>query len=189
MPALPQRIDTPRLVVRCWNPRDAAALKAAVDASLSTLQRWLPWAMHEPSPLEAIAARLAGFEEKFLGDSDWAFGIWSRRTGRLLGGAGLHPRRGPGALELGYWLRDDAVGRGIISEAATALVRAALDVARIERVEIRSDPQNVRSTSVARRLGFRLAGVLPLEAVTPAGQSRDTEVWEMTRPEAIRLPG
>ena len=40
----PYRIVTERLVLRCWEPRDAAALKEAVDASLDHLRPWMPWA-------------------------------------------------------------------------------------------------------------------------------------------------
>ena len=40
----PGPIRTPRLVLRCWQPGDAALLKEAVDDSLRALQRWMPWA-------------------------------------------------------------------------------------------------------------------------------------------------
>jgi hypothetical protein len=37
----PYRIETERLVVRCWEPRDAPLLKEAVDASLDHLRPWM----------------------------------------------------------------------------------------------------------------------------------------------------
>ena len=38
--------------MRCWEPRDAAAIKDAVDSSLEHLRPWLPWAHEEPQTLE-----------------------------------------------------------------------------------------------------------------------------------------
>ena len=40
----PYRIETERLVIRCWNPADAPLLKEAIDSSLEELQAWMPWA-------------------------------------------------------------------------------------------------------------------------------------------------
>src|ERR1700759_5294954 len=37
----PYRIETERLVLRCWNPADAEALKEAVDASIEHLLPWM----------------------------------------------------------------------------------------------------------------------------------------------------
>lgn len=45
------RIHTQRLVVRCWEPRDAPLLKAVLDESLDHLRPWMPWAQNEPEPL------------------------------------------------------------------------------------------------------------------------------------------
>src|SRR5262249_24384090 len=42
----PYRIVTERLVLRCWEPSDAAALKEAVDASIDHLLPWMPWAVN-----------------------------------------------------------------------------------------------------------------------------------------------
>ena len=51
---LPDRIDTERLVLRRWRPADAPLLKAAVDASLTHLRPWTPWAVAEPTPLPGV---------------------------------------------------------------------------------------------------------------------------------------
>ena len=48
----PYRIETERLVLRCWDPRDAPLLKDAIDSSLDHLRPWMPWAREEPKPLE-----------------------------------------------------------------------------------------------------------------------------------------
>jgi hypothetical protein len=35
-----ERIESERLVIRCWHPDDAPALKDAIDSSLGQLREW-----------------------------------------------------------------------------------------------------------------------------------------------------
>ena len=51
-PPAPYRIETERLVIRCYEPRDASLLKEAIDSSLEHLRPWMPWAHQEPQTLE-----------------------------------------------------------------------------------------------------------------------------------------
>ena len=44
-----------------------------------------------------------------------------------------------GTIEIGYWLRPDAVGRGVMTATARALTTAAFALDGIARVEIRCD--------------------------------------------------
>jgi len=178
MQSIPERITTDRLLLRCWEPADAPALRAAIDASLEQLREWLPWAVGEPTPVEELAIRLEGFAYRFRTGDQWAFGVFDLHGGEVLGGAGLHRREAPDALEIGYWLRADAVGLGLATEAVEALARVALGPTGVTRVEIRCDPRNTRSIAVARRAGFRHLRTLVAHSTTPAGETRDTMVWE-----------
>lgn len=176
---LPERVVTERLVLRCYREEDAPLLKAAVDASLAHLQAWMPWAAAEPSPLDVVAERLKGFAAGFRAGDDWLYGIFDRAERELLGGAGVHRRAAPDVLEIGYWVRADAEGRGYVTEAVAALTRLAARVDGVARLEIRCDPRNARSAAVAARVGYRLRETLAANAVTPAGAPRDTMVWEL----------
>ena len=51
-PPAPYRIETERLVIRCYEPRDAAMAKEAIDSSLDHLRPWMPWTENEPQTLE-----------------------------------------------------------------------------------------------------------------------------------------
>ena len=42
------RIETERLVVRCWDPKDAALIQAAAAASKEHLLPFMPLAANEP---------------------------------------------------------------------------------------------------------------------------------------------
>ncbi|HYA08074.1 MAG TPA: GNAT family N-acetyltransferase, partial [Gaiellaceae bacterium] len=78
----------------------------------------------------------------------------------LLGGTGLHPRVGPGGLELGYWIRASATREGIATESSAALTRVAFEVCGADRVEIRIDPANKASFGIPRALGFPVEATL-----------------------------
>jgi RimJ/RimL family protein N-acetyltransferase len=124
----PYRIETPRLVLRCWEPRDAPLLKDALDSSLEHLRPWMPWARYEPEPLEAKVDLLRRFRGSFDLGQDFVYGIFSREESEVLGGTGLHTRVGDDAFEIGYWIRASRTREGLATEAAAALTRVAFDV-------------------------------------------------------------
>jgi RimJ/RimL family protein N-acetyltransferase len=177
----PYRIATERLVLRCWEPRDAPLVKDAVDSSLEHLRVWMPWAHDAPQPLDDVASLLATFRARFDLGEDYIYGILAADESRVLGGTGLHTRAGDDALEIGYWLRADATGRGFASEATAALTRVAIRVAGVDRVEIRVDPANEASLRIPRRLGFVEEATLRrrLPPTPPSTEPRDSVVFTM----------
>jgi RimJ/RimL family protein N-acetyltransferase len=151
------RIETARLVLRCWEPADAGLMKDAVDTSLDHLRPWMPWAEAEPSTLEQKRQLLTRFADDFARGDDAVYGIFEPGERRVVGSTGLHPRLEANAREIGYWIRADAAGRGLGRESTAALTRVAFDVDGVERVEIHCDPANVRSAAIPRRLRYEQA--------------------------------
>jgi RimJ/RimL family protein N-acetyltransferase len=119
-------------------------------------------------------------------DKDWHVGgdlvVGIFMDGTIVGGSGLHTRRGPGVLEIGYWVRADHAKQGIATEAAAALTSAAFTVERIHRVEIHHDKANVASSGVPRRLGYTLADESE-SAITSPGETGIDCRWVMRRDE------
>lgn len=177
----PYRIVTPRLVIRCYNPGDAEALEAAIHASLDHLKPWMPWAHAEPEDFEAKVQRLRAFRGKFDLDQDYIYGIFAADEARLIGGTGLHPRIGPDALEIGYWIHVDEAGKGFATESTAALTRVAFEVAGVRRVEIRCDPANAASLAVPRKLGYTHEATLRGRSATETGALRDSMIWSLFR--------
>jgi RimJ/RimL family protein N-acetyltransferase len=182
------RIQTPRLVLRCWQPADAPLLADAITASVEHLRPWMPWAHAEPEELEAKVQRLRGFRARFDTDQDFIYGIFTPGEDEVVGGTGMHPRVGEGALEIGYWISARHVGRGYATEAAAALTRTGFELHRLERMEIRCDPANERSASVPRKLGYTHEATLRANVVGVDGGRRDTMVWSLLRGEYAGSP-
>ena len=179
----PYRIETLRLVLRCWEPRDAPLLKEALDSSLDHLRPWMPWARYEPEPLEAKVDLLRRFRGWFDLGQDFVYGIFSRDESEVVGGTGLHTRVGDDAFEIGYWIRASRTREGLATEASAALTRVAFDVCGVDRVEIRVDPANVRSLAVPQRLGFSEEATLHRRLPPSEGQEglRDVVVFTLFR--------
>lgn len=188
MPGPAYRIQTPRLVLRCWQPADAPLLAEAVTASLDHLRPWMPWVHSEPEELEAKVQRLRGFRAKFDTDQDYVYAIFTPDERQVIGGSGMHARIGEGALEIGYWISAPHIGRGYATEASAALTRAAFQIHGVERMEIRCDPANERSASVPRKLGYTREATLRANIRGVGGAMRDTLVWSLLRGEYPTSP-
>jgi len=167
-------------VIRCWDPHDAPLLKEAVDSSLEHLRAWMPWAYDEPQDIDAKAALLRQFRGNFDLGQDFIFGVFSPDEAQVLGGSGLHTRIGDGAFEIGYWVRADAVRRGIATSVAGALTRVGIEFGGADRIEIRVDVDNEVSSRIPRRLGYREEGILRRRLPTHDGSpQRDAVIFSM----------
>jgi RimJ/RimL family protein N-acetyltransferase len=166
-------------VLRCWDPSDARALKEAVDSSLDDLRPWMPWAAHEPQSLEEKVALLRRFRGQFDLGQDFVYGILAPDESKVVGGTGLHTRRGEGAFEIGYWIRSSRAGEGLATEATAALTKVAFEVCGVDRVEIRTDPANERSRAVPRKLGFAEEATLRRRLAYP--EPRDVVIYTLFR--------
>jgi len=184
----PYRIETERVVIRCYDPEDAPLLKEAVDSSIDHLLPWMPWARNEPQTLDEKVELLRAFRSQFDADENYPYGVFTPDESRQLGGAGLHPRGGEGSLEIGYFIRADAIGQGLATEVAAVLTRAGIEKCGLDRIDIQVDPENERSLGIPRKLGFAEEATLRrrLEPKEPGGPRRDSILFTML---AEELPG
>lgn len=184
IPGPAYRIETRRLVIRCWEPADAALLKKAIDESREHLLRWMPWAKDEPTDLQTKINLLRGFRGNFDQGQDFIYGILDQDESLVLGGSGLHPRiekTAPdfAAREIGYWIHKDHINQGLATEVAAALTKVAFEIDQVDRVEIHCEPQNVRSAAVPRKLGYQHEATLARRLRTTEGDPRETMIWTL----------
>ncbi len=177
------RISTARLLLRPYEESDAEARRELIEANDAHLRPWIPWMRDEPMSLDATRALLREHAARFREREMFRYVITLADSGRLIGEAGLYPRVGPGALEAGYLLDRRACGHGYAREAASAMVRVAFEVERVDRVELHCAPENAASVRIAERLAFALRETLP-DDTTPG--SRQLAIWVLGRD---RYPG
>lgn len=167
------------LELRPWRVEDAEALHRAVTASIDHLRPWMAWIAFEPLTVDERAEMIQRWRLERNTGGDAVLGIFV--DGVACGGTGWHRRRGPGVLEIGYWVALSHVRRGIATETARLLTAAAWAVPGIERSEIHHDKANAASGAVARRLGYELTGERP-EKITAPGECGIDCCWQALRP-------
>jgi ribosomal-protein-alanine N-acetyltransferase len=145
-------LRTERLVLRHWRPEDRVPF-AALNDDAEVMA-------HFPSRLtraqsDATAERIA----TFLEERGW--GLWAvevTATGEFVGFTGLSIPRFDApfmpAVEIGWRLARGAWGQGIASEAARVAMHHGFDTVGLDEVVAMIVPANLRSQSVATRLGM-----------------------------------
>ena len=144
---------TERLLLRPGFPEDAEALAAAIaDQGILRNLSTAP----SPFTLRDAQAFLVQPRDPVLP----SFVILERTDGapRLVGACGLG-RRQSGAVELGYWIARSQWGRGIATEACSALIEIAkaLGLPALEGSYFTDNPASGR---VLEKLGFEATGIV-----------------------------
>jgi RimJ/RimL family protein N-acetyltransferase len=157
----PVTLTTDRLLLRPFTPRDAEAVRAAVQDP--EIPRWTT----VPSPYTAEHAREWVCETSPRGwaeDTQYNFGLFTHDGGHLVGCMGLvrlaglrTPQR---QAELGYWTAAEHRRRGYTAEAAREVCRWAFADLGVERLEWYAEAGNHGSRAVALKAGFRMEGTL-----------------------------
>ncbi len=145
-------IRTARLVLRDLTGADVDALvEYRNDEQTARLQDWpLPY------PDERARALVSGVEQTWPVSDGW-YQVAVEHDGRLAGDIGVGRTDDGRQAEIGYTLAPWARGRGLATEAVTAVVDL-LFTEGVHRVTAGVDPENVPSANLLRRLGFRHEG-------------------------------
>lgn len=170
-------LETDRLLLRPTHPDLFEAMWAAVEASLPELRRWMPWAIEaDPDGTRAFTERAA---------EEWEHGHERHFTlihkEEVCGQCSLdHADPLHSNYEMGYWMRSDVCGQGLMTEAAKEVVRFAFDDLDVHRIELYAGTENKPSIRVAEKLGFKREGVLR-EAGRGGGGFYDSYVYGLLK--------
>ncbi|GAA5064467.1 GNAT family N-acetyltransferase [Nocardia callitridis] len=124
---------------------------------------------------------LLDYAEKAAADTGRLYGI--RLDSTLVGGVLFRTMDARhGNAEAGCWLEPSAVGRGLVTRAATTIIDWIITERGFHRVEWLAASANTPSIAVARRLGMTRDGVLR-EHIARDGKRHDMEIWSVLAPE------
>ncbi|AIR66548.1 GCN5 family acetyltransferase [Cedecea neteri] len=150
-------IDTPRLILSPPSRDDAPAL-LSIFSEPQVMKYWntAPWRSLDDA-LRFIDRRTADMQER----SALTLCIRDKQSGQLAGKCMLfnfdvHSRR----AEIGFCLGREHWGKGLVNEAADALIAYAFKVLNLRRIEAEIDPDNRASAAALQKLGFAQEGLL-----------------------------
>lgn len=146
-----------RMRLRALSPGDAAALFTIVNHQRGHLRRWLPWVDDTQREDDTRAFIDLARRQWQAGQ---AFEFLIERDGELCGAIGLNRiERGNRLGCIGYWLRADRQGHGIMTLACKRIIAFGFEDLGLNRLVLAAAIDNGRSRAVAERLGFAFEGV------------------------------
>ena len=153
-------LTTPRLRLRAFTDADVEALYEYV--SDPALPRMMSWSAHtDPSQTLEFIHQVNDNRANGAGVT-WAIEL----AGQIVGCIGLDGLAFTfrawriDRAELGYWISPAHWGKGLVTEAAHAVVRAGFETIGLHKITVGCLAENVGSRRVIEKLGFRPIGRL-----------------------------
>lgn len=169
------KIETARLLLRSIEKEDAAAIyEFSRNPNVGLSAGW--------KPHETLEETLEIMNQIFIGQ-EHIFGIILKDTNKLIGSIGLMPdphRENPQAMMMGYALAEEQWGKGLMKEAATAVIEYGFKKHHFSLITCTCYPDNIRSHRVIEKCGFIHEGRLRQCEVRYDGAVMDMECFSIT---------
>lgn len=141
-----QPIETPRLVIRQFEPADwQTAFSYTGDAAVMNFM--------EEGQMSELQTK--EFVENNASDQATAFPVLLKADKQLIGHMIFHPWFAPATYEIGWVLHPGHQGQGYATEAASALLQYAFDGLHAHRVIATCQPENPASYRVMEKIGMK----------------------------------
>lgn len=150
------RVDE-SVVLRLLQDRHAEELFAVTERNRAHLRRWLPW-LDEITDVSQTRQYIANCLKAFTESGVFVCGIWENDV--LCGAIGYNYINWETRIAYpGYWIAEDAQGRGIATRSCRALIQHAFEEYRLDCITIHVATENYQSQAVPERLGFYEDGI------------------------------
>jgi RimJ/RimL family protein N-acetyltransferase len=150
------RLETPRLVIRSFEPSDAQGMLQVFGDP--EVRKYLP-----PFPDPTLELMQASVARRMAMERERGHGLWAverKDTGELIGDCGLMLVEGTGPeVELAYHYKRPAWNRGYGTEAAIACLAHGFGPVGLAHVIAICFPENVGSWRVMEKAGMHHAGI------------------------------
>lgn len=172
-------LETDRLVLRMLSVNDAFDMyEYARDPEIC---KYVTWNAHES--VEDSMSYLSLVEERYKGGEYFDWGIVLKKIDKLIGTCGfVDINKASSRGEIGYVLSRTHWGKGLMSEAVRKVCSHGFESMELNRIEARVFPENTRSQSVLRNIGFQYEGTLRQQQVIK-GKYQDLMMFSLLKSE------
>ncbi len=133
---------------------DAWDYQLALNSSKGHLENYLDWAILAVDySLEQCKQVLLQMQEAEFPNKSFAI-VFKEK---LVGGIGFGPASERDGLQITYWIGKNYIRKGLCKRALAKVIEISLDYENINFLEIHVDRENVASSKIAKKAGFKLA--------------------------------
>ena len=150
------RLETERCILRGFELRDLPHFIAyRNDPEVARYQSW-----HLPYEEEAGRRFIADLQDDTPSHAGkwYQIAIEAKAAGHLIGDCGVGRSQDGRQAEIGYTLMPTFQGKGLMTEAVSAILTYYFDTFHLHRVSASCDIDNLTSQKLLTRLGFRQEG-------------------------------
>ena len=160
---MPKKIKSERIILEAAYPPSVALATEIVEKakpSYGTLRQWLPWPDKIKRPEDEYNYLVNWAKRHWEEGSGYTYIVRDKNTKAFAGLIDFFKYDDKSKTsEIGYWLIDEAVGHGYITEAVRVIEKTVFEQG-VNRIQIRMDTRNKRSEMVAIRCNYQLDGTI-----------------------------
>jgi len=175
-------LNTERLELRPIQPVDRVALHALWTEPAVRRYLWDDRVID----LATVGGVIERSATSFAAEGFGLFALREPGQAALLGVVGIYRLRPGGEPELLYSLTTACFGRGLASEASRAVIADAFERLGFARVLARTDPPNLASLDVMKRLGMKYEGEGKEGELPTVSYTLAREDWQRERDRGLR---
>jgi len=182
---IPKRFETERLIVRRYEPEDAAWYYATGKKNRAHLERYESGNVIfnlkiEEEAESAIQGMVADWEARKY----FFMGAFEKQSKRFVAQIYIGVTKGDlPEFDIGFFVDIDHEGKGHVSEAVKGSLRFIFENLRARRVRLECDDTNLRCMRVAERCGFVREAHFRENKLNPDGTISGTMVYGLLRRE------
>lgn len=155
---LPELIETPRLKLRMPKAGAGQKLHQAISDGYEDYVKWLNWSKNIPTA-EVLEEECRRHHADFILREFIRYLIIEKETGEIVGRSAFPSFQASWLIPqfgISYFISKTKRAKGYATEAAHAMTLLAFRVFEAKKLEIYCDAENIASTKVPLKLGFKL---------------------------------
>lgn len=151
-------------------------------SSDSDVWRWYTEDLTDPDDLERWMTNCL---IDSISGAKMTYTVMQKDTGKVIGSSSYgHIDWTERCIEVGWtWLGKDYIGSGINKHMKFLMLQHAFDTMEIERLELRTDEDNIRSRKAMEKIGAKYDGTLRSHRATQGGRRRNTVLYSIIKSE------